>query len=743
MQNDRWSIPLTVDLRHGAPQPRAVPQGLMLPGDSEAHTIVVTVVSGEEAAVLRGTPRGYFVRADGNTVVCAGTLEGNVARVTLDAACYAVPGPLRCLIRLEADEDEGASLSLVEAQFTVREGPGEALVDPGNAFPSLHAQAERLEAVEEGASTLSQRLNLAEARLTALASLPEGSTTADAELADIRVGADGTVYASAGEAVRGQVGALQEELDDTRARASEYYAYSESPQALGYDRILHGRFELGVILNNGGLNGSATGMRSADFIEISDADKARALVTLSGRYDAYRYAVAAYDAEKRFIALTGSKTADRQLSAVFGADNLAALRYIRLMVLRASGNARFTASELSTVAAIAKVYVGAYTLEGDVQTLTAATEALGGTAAALCDAALLAQSMEIDGAGIDDSGVIVAEAGWSTLALAVRPGSLVHRIRLSAASQQVVYAFYANAPALGSASCTGDRALTDPGVLEAAAVRVPPNARWLAIRHKAGDAPLVETFHAADFQDYAAAQQAAACVAMFEKIGCCGDSFTAGYLYDVPGVPRAAYPAVSWPASLGRLYGVKARAFAKPGATTASYLTDPAGLPAAEAAEPQQLYVIALGLNDHTQGIPVGSIADIHDDYNENPATFFGNYGRIIDRLRLHAPKAKFVLCKSFWVLRAGNHARYPYGVTGYYDYMSAPVEAIAAHYGIPWLETLDDPFFCSPEYADGLIGFHPTGPLYAAMAKRLGELIGAAILKNPDYFCDFNGTDE
>ena len=42
---------------------------------------------------------------------------------------------------------------------------------------------------------------------------------------------------------------LQEELDDTRARTSEYYAYSGSPQALGYDRILHGRFELGVILN--------------------------------------------------------------------------------------------------------------------------------------------------------------------------------------------------------------------------------------------------------------------------------------------------------------------------------------------------------------------------------------------------------------------------------------------------------------------------------------------------------------
>lgn len=68
--------------------------------------------------------------------------------------------------------------------------------------------------INQTTSTQNSKIATLESRMNTFTSLSAGSTTGDAELQDIRVGANGVTYSTAGDAVRGQYSQLKEDLDE-------------------------------------------------------------------------------------------------------------------------------------------------------------------------------------------------------------------------------------------------------------------------------------------------------------------------------------------------------------------------------------------------------------------------------------------------------------------------------------------------------------------------------------------------
>lgn len=224
----------------------------------------------------------------------------------------------------------------------------------------------------------------------------------------------------------------------------------------------------------------------------------------------------------------------------------------------------------------------------------------------------------------------------------------------------------------------------------------------------------------------------------FEKFAVVGDSYASGEIYvadssQSKGYTVADYYPKSWGQILARKYGATCINLSVGGLTTRTWLTNSHGLTKMLAEKPQELYLCALGINDEISlGTSyLGTIEDIknYDSYSDYPDTFYGNYGKIIEQIKAHAPKSKIVLMSM----------AYLYNVTE--DNFTAAIKNIADYYKIPFINIKDDAFYSKDSiYKTGQSYNHPTAPLYAGMAQANERLFCQCTVSYYNYFKDFTG---
>ena len=214
----------------------------------------------------------------------------------------------------------------------------------------------------------------------------------------------------------------------------------------------------------------------------------------------------------------------------------------------------------------------------------------------------------------------------------------------------------------------------------------------------------------------------------FENIGVIGDSYASGLIVDADVPINVNKYNLSWIQVMARHFGITATNYSFNGATIRSWMNDTThpgyNFTSLLAGDPLDLYYICMGINESSSPADVGTIADINPDYHDNPDTFYGNMGRVIDQIASHAPDGKIILCTT---PVSGNTV------------INAAIEEIATHYGIGFIKTLDDSFFSSSYYTNFLTN-HPTAPGYSGYAMAYARLTYKAIANNVSYFKYFVG---
>lgn len=218
----------------------------------------------------------------------------------------------------------------------------------------------------------------------------------------------------------------------------------------------------------------------------------------------------------------------------------------------------------------------------------------------------------------------------------------------------------------------------------------------------------------------------------FKSFGIIGDSLASGTEQDPYDSNTWKFPVETrWGQYLKQDSGREVKYFSEGGLTTRTWFSSSNGYTLAEqSANFCQCYLIGLGENDANRlgADYLGSISDINDSNPDaNGDTYYGNYGKIIQKMKALVPNARFFLMTN------------PYNETGLRLQYNDAVREIAKHFKNCYLLDLAKDYaseYNKPGFiVSSRVGGHYDASAYLYMGKLIARSMNKVIFNNGSEF--------